>query len=256
MFQTTFRKLFHTPLFPLFAAALLALSACRSDEKPAPRPVRPDSVRLHAARVDSFFSAPRAAVETPQKPHRVQGLWDYNATFPDMNDVQLATAERLGVRSCADRDEAQRRKDRYVYIGNNGLYRVRRLQHSVPYLTPRAERLLGYVARTFFDSLRCKGLPAYKIEVSSVLRTEHDVERLRRINPNAHRLSCHRYGTTFDVCYNSFYRVTDPASGDTQQVWGGPLKEILAEVLRDARAQGLCYVRYERTTSCFHITAR
>ena len=34
------------------------------------------------------------------------------------------------------------------------------------------------------------------------------------------------------------------------------LKTVLAEVLRDLREAGRCYVRYEVKQGCFHVTAR
>jgi len=150
----------------------------------------------------------------------------------------------------------QQRKTDLVYINDNPLYRVEHLSHSIPYLVPRAQRLLNEISRNFLDSLQCKGLPFYKLIVTSVLRTEKDVRRLQRVNGNATANSCHQYGTTFDICYNSFYRVIDPDDATKRQVWDGQLKEVLAEVLRDLRLSGACYIRYEAHQACFHITAR
>ena len=116
--------------------------------------------------------------------------------------------------------------------------------------------MLQTIGRNFLDSLAVKGIPLHRIVVSSVLRTEEDVTKLQRRNPNATEQSCHLFGTTFDICYNSYYRVFDPEDGSKRQVWDGRLKDVLAEVLRDLRERGYCYVRYEYRQSCFHITAR
>ncbi len=220
-----------------------------------------DTILKHSFRVDNMLSKPRKAPRlanadgTPIK-HKIIGVEDCNEYFCDMNDVQLSTAKRLGIDLIADREEAQQHKEKLVFINDNPFYRVEHLSHSIPYLVPRAARLLNEISRNFVDSLQCKGLPFYKLIITSVLRTQKDVERLRRINGNASENSCHRYATTFDICYNSFYRVIDPEDKSKRQVWDGRLRDVLAEVLRDLREQGICYVRYEAHQACFHITAR
>ena len=220
-----------------------------------------DTILEHSRHIDRLLSLPRKPIVlehadgTPVR-NKIRGVGDYKECFPDMNDVQLATAQRLGIKSIADREEAQRRKKDLVYINDNAFYRVQHLSHSIPYLVPRAQRLLNEISRCFIDSLQRKGLPFHKIIVSSVLRTEKDVERLRRVNSNASENSCHRYGTTFDICYNCFYRVTEPSDHSQHKVYDGRLKDILAEVMRDQRMMGTCYVRYEAHQACFHITAR
>ena len=248
----------------LLLAILVVRCGCRSCSvtSETPRPVdATDTILLHAARVDRMMAQPRKAVVltnadgTPVK-NRVRGVGDCKTAFPDMNDVQLPTAMRLGVSSLADRDDAHNHQGKWVYIDDNPLYHVQRLSHSIPYLVPRAQRLLNEIARSFTDSLQRKGLPFYKLIVTSATRTEKDVTRLRRVNVNASENSCHRFGTTFDICYNSYYRVFDPEDGSKRQVWDGRLKDVLAEVLRDLRERGYCYVRYEYRQSCFHITAR
>lgn len=220
-----------------------------------------DTIEAHSRHVDRLLSLPRkplvltAADGTPVK-NRIVGVGDLNDCFPDMNDVQLATAQRLGIDILEDRAAAQQNKKDLVYINDNPLYRVEHLSHSIPYLVPRAQRLLNEISRNFVDSLQRKGLPFYKLIITSVTRTKKDVTRLRRVNGNASENSCHQYGTTFDICYNSFYRVIDPDDPSKRQVWDGRLKDVLAEVLRDQRILGTCYVRYEARQACFHITAR
>lgn len=223
--------------------------------------VRTDTVLQHSRYVDSIMSLPRRPLVLTDANgknirNKIKGVGDCNKAFPDLNDLQLATARRLGIAETEDREAAHQAKTQLIYIGNSPYYRVERLSHSIPYLVPRAQRLLDEIARNFIDSLQRKGLPFYKPIVTSVLRTKKDVARLRRVNRNASENSCHQFGTTFDICYNSFYRVIDPNDPNARQMWDGRLKEVLAEVLRDLREQGLCYVRYEMHQTCFHITAR
>lgn len=111
------------------------------------------------------------------------------------------------------------------------------------------------VSRAFNDSLATKGYEPHKLIITSVLRTDEDITRLRRFNRNASENSCHRHGTTFDISYNRFLEPVTP-DGDSRIRWVTPFKSILAEVLRDQRLAGTCYVKYEVHQSCFHITAR
>jgi hypothetical protein len=124
------------------------------------------------------------------------------------------------------------------------------MNRSIPYLVPRASVLLQRIGRSFMDSLCVKGVPMHKIIVSSVLRTEEDVKRLRRHNVNATEQSAHCHGTTFDITYARFTPVT------AHEVGQDTLKMILAEVLRDFRENQQCYIKYERKQGCFHITVR
>ena len=220
---------------------------------------KPDSVLAQSRLVDSLLLRPHAPLRltrgdgTPVR-NRVTSVVSFSASFPDLNDVQLATASRLGVPGAQSREDAAARRDALVYIGDNPFYTVQRLNHSVPYLVPRAATLLSEIARAFNDSLATKGQPPYKLFVTSVLRTREDVERLRRHNRNASENSCHQYGTTFDISYNRFLSVKPDAPSEIR--WVTVNKSILAEVLEDFRQMGACYVKYETHQSCFHITAR
>lgn len=188
--------------------------------------------------------------------NRIYSVPNYAAAFPDQNDVQLTAANRLGVKPVADREEAERRKAELVYIGANPYFYVDRLRSSIPYLVPQAAVLLQDIGRNFFDSLQMKGIPLHKIIVTSVMRSQADVQRLRGHNGNATENSCHLYGTTFDVCYHRYKTVTDPDGPLRRQVRNDSLKWVLSEVLNDLRKQNRCYVKYEVHQSCFHITTR
>ena len=92
--------------------------------------------------------------------------------------------------------------------------------------------------------------------VTSLLRTRHDVKRLRRNNGNASENSAHFYGTTFDVSWKRFEKVEDEDGRPMQDVSADTLKLVLSEVLRDLKQAGRCYVKYELKQGCFHITTR
>lgn len=221
-----------------------------------------DSIDIYRMWDDSILSQPRARVQFEfnkdgsLKKHKIYSVSDFSEAFPDSNHVQLATAERLGVKPVKDRAQAEKRKDELVYVGSNPYYYVQKLYNSIPYLIPPAAVLLEHIGRTFQDSLAIKGIPLNTIMVTSLLRTEDDVVRLQRHNGNATTQSCHRYGTTFDISYNKYLMVQDPDSAPVRPVRNDTLKWVLSEVLNDARKQGLCYVKYERKQGCYHITVR
>lgn len=248
----------------LLVGGLLLQCKCSSCENNINTPKHPsvsDTIIEHSLHVDRVLSKPRKPLvltDEQGKPikNRILGVGNYDKAFPDMNDLQLATAEKLGVQPAADRDAARKNKKHFVYVADNPLYHVDKLSHSIPYLVPRAQRLLNEIARNFNDSLQRKGLPINRLIVTSVTRTEKDVEKLRRGNANASENSCHRYGTTFDICYECFRTLPDDPHSENQRNYDGRYKNVLAEVLRDLRTMQVCYVRYERKQSCFHITAR
>lgn len=240
-------------------ASLLGHEAA-SPNHTAPAPTHmPDSIGRQSRHVDSLLLRPRARLTLLRpdgKPvkNRVTSVRRFETSFPDLNDIQLATAQRLGIPHIENRDEAVRRLKELVYVGDNPFYTIQPLHQSIPYLVPRAATLLDEIARAFNDSLVTKGYEPHKLLVTSVLRTKDDVSRLRRMNHNASENSCHQYGTTFDISYNRFLQINDDGSSEIR--WVTVFKSILAEVLEDQRLMGTCYVKYEVKQSCFHITAR
>lgn len=190
------------------------------------------------------------------EPRNIRGVISYRRSFGDLNDVQLKAARTWGITPLATREEAEEMDEELILIADNELYAVDSLTHSVPYLVPRAGALLDTIGANFLDSLTAKGLNPNKIIVTSVLRTEDDVKRLRRRNGNASKNSCHSYGTTFDVSWKRFEKVEDENGRPLQDVSADTLKLVLAEVLRDVRKADKCYVKYELKQGCFHITTR
>ena len=177
--------------------------------------------------------------------------------FNDMNEVQLAAAQAIGVPPVADRAAAEQLKQKLVRLEDNELYVIDSLTHSIPYLTPSAKELLDRIGRNFQDSLVSKGLNPNKLVVTSVLRTEADVAKLRRRNTNASENSTHRYGTTFDLSYWRYVKVPDLRGRPYEDVPPEYLRATLSQVLRDLHNEpGVCYVKYERKQNCFHITVR
>ena len=188
--------------------------------------------------------------------HKIRSVSSYAEAFPDTNAVQLVAAQKWGVSPVKNREDAESRKRELVFVGSNPYFHVDPLYSSIPYLVPRAAVLLQDIGQAFFDSLYVKGVPMHKIIVTSVLRSQEDVAKLRRRNGNATENSCHLYGTTFDICYNRYKTVEDPDGPARRQVRNDTLKWVLSEVLRDMRNQNRCYIKYEVKQGCFHMTVR
>jgi uncharacterized protein YcbK (DUF882 family) len=190
------------------------------------------------------------------EPHNIRGVVSYKRSFGDLNDTHLAVAQKIGIKPLADRAEAEKMKGNLVHVTSGDHYAVDSLTHSIPYLIPQAQQLLDAIGRNFLDSLENKGLNPNQILVTSVLRTQEDVARLRRRNGNASPNSAHAYATTFDISYRRFHKVEDPDGRPMQDVSPDTLKLVLSEVLRDLRKADRCYVKYELKQGCFHITVR
>lgn len=180
----------------------------------------------------------------------VRNIGSLPQVFNDSNFLQLEAARHLGIEPVSDLASAYFMKRPIVKVESNSYYQIDSLRHSLPYLVPEAASLLEDIGKNFIDSLHSRGGDSYKIKVTSLLRTPETVGRLRRVNVNATDSSTHQYGTTFDISYTNFYCL-DP----NRQINQGDLKNLLAEVLNDLRQQGRCYVKYERKTGCFHVTA-
>ena len=83
--------------------------------------------------------------------NQVTSVRRFEESFPDLNDVQLATAERVGISHIENRSEAQKRMDDLVYIGDNPFYNVQKLNLSgsagggtAKRNCPCLQRLAGY----------------------------------------------------------------------------------------------------------------
>ena len=217
--------------------------------------VSADEVPSVVEAADELPVAPLPSLKVAS-PHRIRSVASYPEAFPDTNDLQLTAARRWGVEPVLNRADAEARKKELVYVASSPYYHVDPLRQSIPYLVPRAAVLLQDLGQAFFDSLYIKGVPLHRLIVTSVLRTQEDVARLRTFNRNATENSCHLYGTTFDICYNRYETIEDPDGPKRHQVRNDSLKYVLSEVLRDMRQQGRCYVKYEVKQGCFHATVR
>ena len=197
--------------------------------------------------------------EQPMKmnePRNIKGVVSYRRSFNDLNDLHLSAARKIGISPIDNRDDVPASSKKLALVNTGNEYHLDSLTHSIPYLVPKANNLLNAIGQNFQDSLTAKGLNPYKVIVTSVLRTTHDVKRLQKKNVNASLNSAHFYGTTFDVSWKRFQKIEDPKNRPLESVGSDTLKMVLSEVLRDLKKEDKCYIKHEIKQGCFHITTR
>ena len=180
--------------------------------------------------------------------------FSYKDKFRDTQAKQEQAAKALGLSTPPqNRQEAARMRSQLALIKSNDNYIVDSLTHSIPYLVPAVAAELERIGEGFADILQRNGLPHYQFYVTSVLRTKEDIKRLQKSgNINATTNSCHNYGTTFDLAYFRFNKVTRTREYMHQD----NLKLVLGQVLLNEQRAGRIYVKYEQKQACFHITVR
>lgn len=178
----------------------------------------------------------------------------YASKFNDLNDLHLSAARSKGLATIpAGREAVEKMKGKMVPIVTSANYVVDSLTHSVPYLCPGAARELDAIGVAFADILERNDLPHYRFILTSILRTQDDVKRLRGSgNVNASENSAHCYGTTFDITYTRF----EKAESSDKYVPEDNLMLVLGQALLNEQRAGHIYVKYERKQACFHITSR
>ena len=180
--------------------------------------------------------------------------FSYKEKFNDSQSRQIQSAKAIGLSTPPkDRQQAAKMRSQLSLIKTNANYVVDSLTHSIPYLVPAAAAELERIGEEFADILQRNGLPHYRFYVTSVLRTQDDVKHLQKSgNINATSNSCHCYGTTFDLAYYRYNKVTRTR----EYMHEDNLKLVLGQVLLNHQRAGKIYVKYEHKQACFHITVR
>lgn len=204
-----------------------------------------------------------------------------------LNPKQVATARRLGVEPPADTAEVKRLLEEAALVeleDSTRYWTVRKLTHSFPYVTDDAHGMLTELGRRFHARLDSLGLPPYRFEITSALRTAELQADLRGGNPNAARsTSSHEFGTTVDIAYRAFSPpvqpegIPFPATTDLDPearreladrlarqemdrleelaaARASNLKGILGGVLKGMQEEGANLPLYERSQAIFHVT--
>lgn len=178
--------------------------------------------------------------------------------FRDLNAVHLKHAKANGIgpiEKDKDVDDIATQlisENRLAKLENTRYFKVDKLTHSHPYLTPETIDLLNLIGKRFHKKLAEKNMGKYKFRVSSVLRTQESQKRLSRSNINATSESSHLFGTTFDIGWKKIYKET--FWGGSHRVADGPAIKLLSETIGELRKEGRLVVITEMKEACFHIT--
>ncbi|HEX6939026.1 MAG TPA: DUF5715 family protein [Longimicrobiales bacterium] len=266
------------------ALAVTATTACADRGRPAAREAAESAWRARAERVleENWqrIESRAQAIDAIFQPLPLLTAREEAALRRYGNDAHLARARRFGVPRPASDAEllSLRQAGRLVPLEPDSRYWVvRELEHSIPLVTPDAAAMLREVGERFQARLAALGIPAYRLEITSVLRTAASQAELVRTNPNAARgVSAHEYGTTVDVAYSAFAaplepiveidaagapwlarRLEDAARARAELVAARRSREleaILGGVLRELQSEGRVLVTLERRQPVYHLT--
>jgi hypothetical protein len=188
----------------------------------------------------------------------------------DVNERHIERARLLGLRVTGSVEPLIASGQLVRLPDTTAFWIVRELDYSIPYVTPDAEAMLIEIGRRFHARLDSVGVPRFRLDITSALRTPEQHAELRRRNSNASRIeSSHEFGTTVDIAYR---RYTPPASDlfadiadtprwmsdslliETARERGAELQAALGRVLQEMQREGKLLVRMERRQTVYHIT--
>ncbi|MGD2121779.1 MAG: DUF5715 family protein [Gemmatimonadota bacterium] len=195
-----------------------------------------------------------------------------------LNASHLARARQLGVRA-EDEDalDSLVAAGRLIELEDSTEYWIVRPGTSPAHVVPDLRTLLEVLGTRFQGRLAEMGLPPYRVEVTSALRTAERQARLRRNNANAAAgVSSHEFGTTVDLSYAAFAppaevpaeimdgvaedlrphirRIADLAFESVSARKSRELGRIFGQVLAEAQDEGIALVIYERQQTVYHLT--
>lgn len=195
------------------------------------------------------------------------------------NAAHVARARALGVRvGSRELRDSLIEAGRLVELADSSDYWIVRRGTQPAYVVPAVPLLLEELGRRFQARLAEMGVPPFRIEVTSALRTSARQERLRGSNANAAAgVSSHEFGTTVDLSYAAFAppaeapadvlapvpsdfrpqleRLVDLALESVSARKSRELGAIFSQVLREAQSEGIALVIYERQQTVYHVTA-
>jgi hypothetical protein len=195
-----------------------------------------------------------------------------------LNASHLARARELGVRV---EDEVSLDSllaaGRLIQMEDSTRYWIVRPGDSPAHVVPDLRTVLEVLGSRFQERLAEMGLPPYRVEITSALRTAERQARLRRNNANAAAgVSSHEFGTTVDLSYAAFAppaevppeildgvaedlrphirRIADLAFESVSARKSRELGRIFGQVLAEAQDEGIALVIYERQQTVYHLT--
>jgi hypothetical protein len=263
---------------------IILLSSCGRAE-------REREAAVEAARAATVAQIERVLSETIRRADRFAGSADRilrplpvmtpgeeDALRRFRNAAHVARARALGVRALSDEvTDSLLATGRLVQLEDSTHHWIVRRGSSPAYVVPHMRTLLEVLGTRFQERLAGMELPLYRLEVTSALRTSARQAELRRSNANAAAgVSSHEFGTTVDLSYAAFAppadppgeilvgipnefvphveRIVDLALESVSARKSRELGAIFSQVLREAQAEGLALVIYERQQTVYHLT--
>jgi hypothetical protein len=165
-----------------------------------------------------------------------------------------AAAKLRGIRICRNDKELRERlsEGKLVKIRSGNSYTVEKMTYSYPCVTRDSRLLIDEIARRLREKASQKGITGVKFFITSMTRRTDNVKSLRRFNGNASVNSPHLYGNAFDISYKRFVAHKWVLTNCDMKF----LKEALAEVIWQLRAENKCWATHEKIQNCYHIVTR
>lgn len=259
------------------AATDMGPAASPTEEGRSAAPTDPASeARLRAALEERLTATDSAVQELPGLIASIRRDMRRN-----LNDAHVSAARGNGVGPVRDSAHvaALIESGALVQLPDSTRWWVlRELDRSFAYVTPGTRAVMEEIGRRFHARLDEHGLPPFRLDVTSVLRTDEQQAALRRRNANAAgTTSSHQFGTTLDVAYLSF---AAPQSLDHESLTPDSLRTLprslrrevterldtlavrhaphlegeLGAVLQELQRDGVALPLRERSQPVFHIT--
>lgn len=178
---------------------------------------------------------------------------DFSRRLNDRIIDYSAAAKLCGIKVCKDDDDLNKSisDGKLVKVSSGNSYVVEKMTFSYPYVTPGSKMLIEEIARRLRQKTSEKGLYGVKFYITSMTRKTSNVKSLRRYNGNASANSPHMYGNAFDISYKRFVARKWVLTNCDKKF----LKEALAEVIWQLKAENKCWATHERMQNCFHVVS-
>lgn len=198
----------------------------------------------HSKPLSSYFST--RCLDYKQK--------DFSRKLNDRIVDYSAAAKLKGIKVCKDENELKKRisEGKLVQVKSGNSYVVEKMTFSYPCITTDSKLLLDEIARRLGEKSSQKGLKGVRFYITSMTRKADNIKSLRRFNRNASENSPHMYGNAFDISYKRFIARKWILTNCDKKF----LKEALAEVIWQLRAENRCWATYEKVQNCFHVVSR
>lgn len=179
---------------------------------------------------------------------------NYSKKLTDRIADYSAQSKANGIEPCKDKKDIQNLifKRKLLKVSSNARFKIADMDNSYPYVTRDSKILLNEIGKRFQNKIKDYGLKGSRFIVTSMTRTTESMTGLKKTNGNVSDNSPHLNGNAFDISYAGFSFIKLHVT--TCDEWY--LKEALAEVIWQLRAEKKCWATYERNQGCFHIVAR